>query len=188
MGRVAQSAWILAFLPFLGRRCCRALASASASPRALRLNASAGCSNGNLDITLTTVGAHREGLAGDRCRRLDDFAKARIQAGCSPTSAARSSASRSCSRRAQAAAARSASYAYVGERPPPRAIRRVLRLLPLHDARDAAVVLRSLRHVPADRAAGACVAGPRIPAAGPAVRCDVTALVAGQAVRSFRRR
>jgi hypothetical protein len=61
MGRTAQSAWILRI--FVAALCAFAPVHAHAIATALgvALDAAAGCSQGDLDITLTTVGATKEG-------------------------------------------------------------------------------------------------------------------------------
>ena len=58
-----------ASLRVLARRC----ATAAATAQGVALNASAGCSNGNLDITLTTVGANREGWRATNAAGSDDL-------------------------------------------------------------------------------------------------------------------
>ena len=60
MGRLAQSVWISCAFAVLAAAFQPGAASASAVAQGVALNAGAGCSNGNLDITLTTVGAQRE--------------------------------------------------------------------------------------------------------------------------------
>ena len=62
MGRHAQHAWIIRVFAIALAMAWPALAFASATAIApgVALNASAGCTNGNLDITLATVGANRE--------------------------------------------------------------------------------------------------------------------------------
>ena len=62
MGRPAQCAWIIRVFAVVLAATSPALAFASANAIApgVALSAGAGCSNGNLDLTLTTVGANRE--------------------------------------------------------------------------------------------------------------------------------
>lgn len=60
MGRYAQYAWIIRILLFGLASALPALAVAAATAEGVALNAAAGCSNGNLDLTLTTVNASRE--------------------------------------------------------------------------------------------------------------------------------
>ena len=55
MGRLAQSAWIICVFVAIASA-VSGTAAASAVAQGVALNAAAGCSNGNLDITLTTVG------------------------------------------------------------------------------------------------------------------------------------
>lgn len=60
MGRTAQSAWILRIFGVLLFALAPMHAQATATAQGVALNVNAGCSAGDLDITLTTVGAHRE--------------------------------------------------------------------------------------------------------------------------------
>ena len=60
MGRHAQYAWIIRVFAALLGALSPAFADATAVAQGVALNAAAGCSNGNLDITLTTVGANWE--------------------------------------------------------------------------------------------------------------------------------
>ena len=116
MGGLAQSAWIIRVFVVLLAAASPALALAAATARGVALNAGAGCSNGNLDITLTTVGANREAwraitLAGATFSQgegpagLPNFSGTFIgfQIPFSPT---------------QPADTLIASYAYVGDTPP----------------------------------------------------------------------
>src|SRR5678816_2262815 len=61
MGRAAQSAWIICVFAVLASTLQPGAAAANAVAQGVALNPAAGCSNGNLDITLTTIGAQREG-------------------------------------------------------------------------------------------------------------------------------
>ena len=61
MGRPAQYVWIIRVFAALFGVLTPAFAYATATAQGVALNASAGCSNGNLDITLTTLGANSEG-------------------------------------------------------------------------------------------------------------------------------
>ena len=91
-------------------------AMASATAQGVALNASAGCSNGNLDITLTTVGANREGW------RATDLAGSTISQGEGPAGLANFSGTftgfQIVFSPSQTAGSQVASYAYVGETPP----------------------------------------------------------------------
>ena len=117
MGRVAQSAWILCVFAILGSALLPGIASASAVAQGVALNASAGCSNGNLDITLTTVGAQREGW------RATDVAGSTISQGENPVAGLANLSGTFVGFQivfspAQAAGSQVASYAYVGSTPP----------------------------------------------------------------------
>jgi len=116
MGRLAQSAWIIFGFAVLGAAVLPGAASASAVAQGVALNASAGCSNGNLDITLTTVGANREGW------RATDLSGSTIAQGENPAGLANFSGTfvgfQIVFSPAQATGSQVASYAYVGETPP----------------------------------------------------------------------
>jgi hypothetical protein len=115
MGRVAQSAWILFVFAVLASA-LPGVSAASAVAQGVALNAAAGCGNGNLDITLTTVGASREGW------RATDLGGSTISQGENPAGLANFSGTfvgfQIVFSPAQAAGSQVASYAYVGETPP----------------------------------------------------------------------
>ena len=60
MGRAARSAWIIRLFAIALGAAAPWVAHAAATAQGVALNASAGCSRGDLDITLTTVVANRE--------------------------------------------------------------------------------------------------------------------------------
>ena len=60
MGRPARSAWIIRLFAIALGATTPGLAHGAATAQGVALNASAGCSRGDLDITLTTVAANRE--------------------------------------------------------------------------------------------------------------------------------
>jgi hypothetical protein len=60
MGRTARSVWILRFFATATLAAFAAHAHANATAEGVALNVNAGCTAGDLDITLTTVGATRE--------------------------------------------------------------------------------------------------------------------------------
>jgi hypothetical protein len=64
MGRRVQCAWIIRVFAVVLAAMSPAFAVASVTANGVALGAGAGCSNGNLDITLTTVGANRESWRG----------------------------------------------------------------------------------------------------------------------------
>ena len=116
MGQVAQSAWILFVFAVLAA-VHPGTAAASAVAQGVALNAGAGCSNGNLDITLTTVGASREAW------RATDLAGSTISQGENPVAGLANFSGTFVGFQivfspAQAAGSQVASYAYVGETPP----------------------------------------------------------------------
>jgi hypothetical protein len=115
MGRLAQSARIIFVFAVLASA-LPGVAAASATAQGVALNAAAGCSNGNLDITLTTAGANREGW------RATDLAGATISQGENsaglPTFSGTFVGFQIVFSPAQAAGSQVASYAYVGETPP----------------------------------------------------------------------
>jgi hypothetical protein len=116
MGRVAQSAWIICVFAVLVSALQAGAASASATAQGVALNPAAGCSNGNLDITLTTVGAQREGW------RATTLAGSTISQGEVPTGLVTFSGTFTAFQivfsPAQAADSLVGSYAYVGATPP----------------------------------------------------------------------
>ena len=190
MGRYAQSAWIIRVFAALLVALTPALALRDARlRRASRSTPSAGCSNGNLDITLTTVGANREGwratnLAGSTLSQGEGAATGLstfsgtftgFQLVFSPS---------------QPADTQVASYAYVGETPPDAS--NTAEFFVFYDCTTphrAAVVLRSLRELPADRAAGARRARrPRCRRMGALALLVTIVLVAGAGGRALSRR
>ena len=116
MGRVAQSTWIICVFAVLAATVEPREAAASAVAQGVALNSAAGCSNGNLDITLTTVGAQREGW------RATTLAGSTISQGEVPTGLVTFSGTftgfQIVFSPAQAADSLVASYAYVGASPP----------------------------------------------------------------------
>jgi hypothetical protein len=116
MGRVAQSASIICVFALLAGALLPGAAAASAVAQGVALNAAAGCSNGNLDITLTTVGAQRE------LWRATDLAGSTISQGENSTTLASYSGTftnfQVVFSPTQAAGSLVASYAYVGATPP----------------------------------------------------------------------
>ena len=60
MGQAARSAWIIRVFAFALGATVPGLAHSAATAQGVALNASAGCSRGDLDLTLTTVAANRE--------------------------------------------------------------------------------------------------------------------------------
>ena len=60
MGPAARSAWIIRFFAIALCVATPCVAHAAATAQGVALNASAGCSRGDLDLTLTTVAANRE--------------------------------------------------------------------------------------------------------------------------------
>jgi len=120
MGGPAQSAWIIrvfaALIAVLIGVAAPSLALAAATAQGVALNAGAGCGNGNLDITLTTVGANREGW------RATDAAGATFAQGENPAGLPNFSGTftgfQIVFSPSQPAGTLVASYAYVGETPP----------------------------------------------------------------------
>ena len=117
MGRLARSGWFICVFVVVASVLVPGAAAASATAQGVALNASAGCSNGNLDITLTTVGAQREGW------RATDLNGSAISQGENPVSGLANFSGTFVGFQivfspAQAAGSRVASYAYVGTTPP----------------------------------------------------------------------
>src|SRR5215218_7077515 len=116
MGRLAQSAWNICVFAVLAWGLQPAAATASAVAQGVALNPAAGCSNGNLDLTLTTIGAQREGW------RATDLAGSTISQGDVPTALVTFSGTfvgfQIVFSPAQGVDSQVASYAYVGATPP----------------------------------------------------------------------
>jgi hypothetical protein len=116
MGKPAQYAWFIRVFVALTGLLAPALANATATAQGVALNAAAGCSNGNLNITLTTVGANREGWRGT------NVAGSTISQGEGPAGLSNFSGTFSGFlvpfSPSQPAGTRVASYAFVGETPP----------------------------------------------------------------------
>ena len=117
MGRLGQLARIICVLAVLTVALVPGAATATAVAQGVALNASAGCSNGNLDITLTTVGAQREGW------RATDLTGSTISQGENPVVGLANFSGTFVGFEivfspAQAAGSQVASYAYVGATPP----------------------------------------------------------------------
>ena len=120
MGGHAQYAWIIrVFAALIGAligALSPTLAVAAATAQGVALNASAGCSNGNLDITLTTVGANREGW------RATNLVGSTVSQGEGPAGLPNFSGTftgfQLVFSPSQPAGTPVASYAYVGETPP----------------------------------------------------------------------
>jgi hypothetical protein len=120
MGGLAQSTWIIRVFAVLTAVlvgvAMPSLALAAATAQGVALNAGAGCSNGNLDITLTTVGANREAW------RATNAAGSTFSQGEKPTGLPNFSGTftgfQIVFSPSQPANTLIASYAYVGETPP----------------------------------------------------------------------
>lgn len=116
MGRPAQYAWIIRVFAALIVAASPALAGAAATAQGVALNAGAGCSNGNLDITLTTIGANREAW------RATNLAGSTLSQGEGPAGLPNFSGTftgfQIVFSPSQPANTQVASYAYVGETPP----------------------------------------------------------------------
>lgn len=115
MGRHAQSAWIIRVFAAVLAAASPALAHGAATALALTLDASAGCSNGRIDITLNSSGANRESW------RATNLEGATLVQGEGPTSFPSGTSSGFFPQvfsPSQPANTLVGSYAYVGETPP----------------------------------------------------------------------
>jgi hypothetical protein len=188
MGRLAQSAWIICVFVVLASALLPGAASASAVAQGVALNAGAGCNNGNLDITLTTVGAQREGwratdLAGSTISQgenlvvgLANFSGTFVgfQIVFSP---------------AQAAGSRVASYAYVGATPPSAGD--TAEFFVLYDCSTRQVLLSCYGpygSCPQTAQQGLAALLPKVPAQGPLALLLTTALVGAAGCFALSRR
>jgi hypothetical protein len=116
MGKPAQYTWIIRVFAALIGAMSPAFADAAATAQGVALNASAGCSNGNLDITLTTIGANREGW------RATNLQGSTLSQGEGPAGLPNFSGTYSGFQLpfspSQPSGTQVASYAYIGETPP----------------------------------------------------------------------
>jgi len=178
MGRVAQSAWIICVFAVFACALMPGAAMASATAQGVALNASAGCSNGNLDITLTTVGANREGL------RATDLTGSTISQGEKPAGLANFSGTftgfQIVFSPSQAAGSQVASYAYVGETPPSASD--TAEFFVFYDCSTRQVLLSCYGPYgtcPQTAQQALVALAPKIPAQGPLVLLLTAVLVAG---------
>lgn len=79
MGRHAQSVWIILVFSIVLAAAVPGLAVAAVTARGVELGAGAGCSNGRIDVTLTSTGASRESW------RATNFAGTTLTQGEGPT-------------------------------------------------------------------------------------------------------
>lgn len=187
MGGLAQSAWIIRLFVVLLAAASPALALAAATAQGVALNASAGCSNGNLDITLTTVGANREAW------RATNLAGATFSQGEGPAGLANFSGTFTGFQvpfsPTQPADTLVASYAYVGETPPSAG--NTAEFLIFYNCTTRAVLLTCFGPYgtcpqTAPEALAALV--PKIPTQGPLALTLTALLVAAAGVRVLYRR
>ena len=115
MGFLAQSAWIIRVFAALLIALSPGLAAASATALGVTLDASAGCGNGRIDVSLTAAGANREGW------RATNVAGATLVQGEGPTGFTTGTFNGFFPQvfsPSQPAGTRVGSYAYVGDTPP----------------------------------------------------------------------
>jgi hypothetical protein len=192
MGRPAQTAWIIRVFAVLltgtSLALTSALAMASATAQGVALNSGAGCSNGNLDLTLTTVGANREGwrattLAGSTLSQgegaatgLSSFSGTFIgfQLPFSPAPPANTQVG---------------SYAYVGETPPDASY--TAEFFVFYDCTTREVLLSCFGPYgtcPQTAQQALAVLSPKVPAQGTLALLATVLLVAGVGGRALCRR
>jgi hypothetical protein len=115
MGRLARSAWIIRIFAIVLGAAWPALASAAVTALDVTLGASAGCSNGRIDITLTNNGGTRESW------RATNLAGTTLVQGEGPTGCPSGTSTGFFPQvfvPSQPADTLIGSYAYVGETPP----------------------------------------------------------------------
>ncbi len=183
MGRTARSAWIIRLFALALGAAMPLHAEAAASAQGVALDASADCSRGDLDLTLSTAGANRESWLAtnvggrdarprrsrNRSRQLQRHVhRVPDRAGGISRHATGQHADRLLRVRRRNASQR-------GE------YRRVLRLLQLHDARGSVFVLGRLWQLPADRAAPPPRSRRRASRRRVRWRCTLTALLVAAA-------
>jgi hypothetical protein len=195
MGRHAQSTWIIRVLAIVLATMlpAHAFASANAIAPGVALNASAGCRNGNLDITLTTVGANRESWRGT------NSAGATLTQGEGPASAGLQNFSGTFTgfrlefSPLQPADTLIGSYAYIGETPPDAANTAEFFIFYKCSLAGAEVLLSCFGPYgrcpqTAQQAMAQIAAGPRIPVLGPLTLALMAMLVAGAGGLALARR
>ena len=180
MGGLAQSAWIIRVFAALVAATSPALALAAATAQGVALNASAGCSNGNLDLTLTTAGANREAW------RATNLAGATFSQGENPTANLPNFSGTFVGFQipfspSQPADTQVASYAYVGETPPSAG--NTAEFFVFYNCTTRAVLLSCFGPYgtcPQTAQQALALLVPRIPAQGP-LALTLTALLVGAA-------
>jgi hypothetical protein len=186
MGGLAQSAWIICVFAALASA-VPGIAAASAVAQGVALNAAAGCSNGDLDITLTTVGANREGW------RATDLAGATISQGENPSGLVNFSGTfvgfQIVFSPAQAAGSQVASYAYVGQTPP--SANDTAEFFVFYHCTTRTVLLSCFGPYgtcPQTAQQALALIAPRVPTQGPLALLLTTVLVAGAGGLALTRR
>ena len=187
MGKRAQYMWIIRVFAALIGAASPVFAHAAATAQGVALNASAGCSNGDLDITLVTVGANREGwratnLAGTSLSQgegpagLPNFSGTFVgfQLPFSPS---------------QPPGTQVASYAYVGATPPDPA--NTAEFFVFYQCTTRQVLLSCFGPYgtcPQTAQQALALLAPRIPTQGAVALVLTVLLVAGVGARAFSRR
>jgi hypothetical protein len=186
MGKPAQYAWIIRVFVALIGAMSPAFAEAAATAQGVALQTGAGCSNGNLAITLTTVGANREGWRatnlqgstlsqGEGPAGLQNFSGTGVfQLPFSPS---------------QPSGTQVASYAYIGETPPDAA--NTAEFFVFYQCTTREVLLACYGPYgtcPQTAQQALVLLAPKIPTQGTVALVLTALLVAGVGARTFARR
>lgn len=189
MGRPAQSAWIIRVFALLAVLALTpGLASAAAAAQGVALNPGAGCSNGNLDLTLTTVGANREAW------RATNLAGSTLSQGEGPATGLSSFSGTFAGFQlvfspAPPANTQVASYAYVGETPPDAS--NTAEFLVFYDCTTRQVLLSCFGPYgtcPQTAQEALAALSPKVPTQGALALLVTVMLVAGMGGRALARR
>jgi hypothetical protein len=186
MGSLAQSACIIRVFAALLMALAPGLAVASATALGVTLDASAGCGNGRIDVSLTTAGANREGW------RATNVAGATLVQGEGPTgftSGTFNGFFPQVFSPSQPAGTQVGSYAYVGDTPPDAA--NSAEFFVFYDCTSQQVLLSCFGPYgtcPQTAQQALVALAPRVPAQGPVALVLMALLVAAVGGRALSRR
>jgi len=186
MGFLAQSAWIIRVFAALLMALSPGLAAASATALGVTLDASAGCGNGRIDVSLTAAGANREGW------RATNVAGATLVQGEGPTGFTTGTFNGFFPQvfsPSQPAGTRVGSYAYVGDTPPDAA--NSAEFFVFYDCTSRQVLLSCFGPYgtcPQTAQQALAALAPRVPTQGPVALVLMALLVAAAGGRALSRR
>jgi len=186
MGSLAQSRSIIRAFAVLLVAMAPGLAAASATALGVTLDASAGCGNGRINVSLTTAGANREGW------RATNVAGATLVQGEGPTgfsSGTYNGFFPQVFSPSQPAGTRVGSYAYVGDTPPDAV--NSAEFFVFYDCTSQQVLLSCFGPYgtcPQTAQQALAALAPKVPALGPVALALMALLVAAAGARSLSRR